>query len=236
MNRAIAFVETLLVVASLVGCKRGAERLPDHVEVHDAGHVVYDTHAVAVTHTFTVRNPTDRALTILDIVKSCGCVNVTPSSNRIPAGGGMSLQLNFDISHPGAHRESASVHLSDGSKQRFIVTASAMPEAMTRFIPRRVAMVSGDVQVQGDLLLDFVNLEQTPPVFWVQDGGLGGERHALHISWTLIDPGSLIRKRPARWLGPIEARVRNSSANISFGSEEVVHISWRIPENLRNRQ
>ncbi len=88
------------VAVSCGGC--GSQKNTRPGETFDAGYVFADS-TPKVSREFTVRNPTDRTVRILDVAKTCGCTSF--DLRRWTLGPGESTTLRINVNTPLAYQQ-----------------------------------------------------------------------------------------------------------------------------------
>lgn len=109
-------------VLLLCSCRESAQD-PIPATRFDFGRVSLDAGPQALSHIFTLTNTTSTVLEVLDIKKSCGCVNAKLAKTKLEPGESASLELTLDISMGGQTTHGATLLFSDGTAKRFTLTA-----------------------------------------------------------------------------------------------------------------
>ena len=95
---------------------QGAEQLRCDHDTHDLGTLSEDDKPVS--HTFTLRNVSDKSVSIQRVRTTCGCTSAAFDSTAIAPGATTKVTLTYDPEgRPGTIDVNAYVYLADGSKQ-----------------------------------------------------------------------------------------------------------------------
>ena len=95
---------------------QGAEQLVAEHDTHDLGDLSEDDEPVS--HTFTLRNVSDKSLRIQRVHTTCGCTAAAFDTTAIAPGATTKVTLTYDPEdRPGTIDVNAFVYLADGSKQ-----------------------------------------------------------------------------------------------------------------------
>jgi len=173
-------------------------------EVFYAGTVLVEDPPVSVSHKFSLTNNTDEPWQVLQIVKSCGCLQCEVDRDIILPGDSAVVSLAIKVPASGRHSHSATVVLKDKSFVTYHLAADGYTEGTLR------ALSSG-FMLDGDVWRAEIR------AYWVESESslVGGELDALpelaidghpeatltFAGWSLIEEADLMSKRPRRLFG-----------------------------------
>lgn len=174
----------------------------------DFGRISVDTGEQSLTHVFTLTNETNAVLEVRDIRKTCGCVGAELAKDRLDPGESTSLALTLEVSSTGQTTHGATVLFSNGTTERFSLTAygtlglelvpilqTGYVGAESREVPLRLYLVDSDGQG-----------ENGAPAVLAPNGV------SLHFQgWITLERQTQKKLRPTRQVG---------NAILSFASYE----------------
>ncbi len=140
---AIASACTLLGAVAWVGALLGCER-SDSVDAsattHDFGTRYLDLGQILLTHTFSLVNDTDASLQVVDMKKTCGCVQAELAETTLAPGASTTLRTGVELASTGPLQQSVSLIFSDGSAKRYTLTAFGAMKQELVAIPTTVQL------------------------------------------------------------------------------------------------
>jgi len=139
--RHLAAVVLIVEVLSLLTCcRRDYESLATtaHIQkqtssfLHDFGTIDVTRHRVSLSHAFTITNNSHGNLEITGIKTTCGCLLAGVDKFDLAPQESTELRLGMDLLSAGDMTHSATVVFSDGTTQRFVLTAvGVIPYSLT---------------------------------------------------------------------------------------------------------
>lgn len=138
---------------------QGAELLRCESDTHDLGTLSEDDEPVS--HTFILRNVSDKSVRIQRVRTTCGCTEATFDTTAIAPGATTKVTLTYDPEdRPGTIDVSAYVYLADGSKQPTARLSlygdvldsdvwSHLPQTMSTLRVKRKEVTVSDLPTQG---------------------------------------------------------------------------------------
>ncbi|HRP62326.1 MAG TPA: DUF1573 domain-containing protein [Phycisphaerales bacterium] len=105
------------------------------IAIHDFGEVELRPGLPKLVHRFVVANHRRVAIEILDVRKTCGCVDFEISATHIEPGKSVVVTLAMDMNAPGVQEQAASLILSTGDVYQLVLRAQGIVTREFRVVP-----------------------------------------------------------------------------------------------------
>ncbi|MGI9014267.1 MAG: hypothetical protein ACR2GY_08455 [Phycisphaerales bacterium] len=189
---------------------------------HDFGIIsIYSNSESSLAHTFHHANSSSRAIEVLDVVGSCGCVGVWVDGKRfdprnpvlLPPQSTTSLLVRVANIQPGLNHESVTLHLSDGTRHVYSLRAEGLLQNAVRLVVSRIEAADGGktttIHARLMVVWQASSVPPTPDI-------LVGEAIAVSSfdGWTEIEPASTELARSARFVASL-------TFDVPIGPEDV---------------
>lgn len=162
---------------------------PANKRLFDAGNVLVADVAARVAHDFVIHNDSNAAMTVKQLVKSCGCLTCDISSNTIAPGGDATLAMAMSVPSPGPREQTVTVLFDGDRMEQFTLKAHGYVAGSLRVISKGFSQQNGVwsadvraywVEAEPDLL------RGEAPALAIEGAGA-----SLHFDgWSLIEPAA----------------------------------------------
>lgn len=193
-------------LALLCGCRQSESQPQSESQfdesyqsmVFDLGKVSIEAGPQDVSHVFNVTNDSDEVIEIVDIKKSCGCVDAQLKNRRLEPGQSTTLQITLNLSTTGRIEHGATLMLSNGHIRSFRLAAhGTLRQELTPILPTPYFDPdSGQLAVRLYLIADSGKVETAPPVV-ADPAGVT----LTFEGWNTLERQTKLKVRPTRQIG-----------------------------------